>query len=98
MVVNVVTVAVHVRVLIRRCVPLRGMDAAEVERAEQDQHQRDAKLQAHPELFRNDNAEKNNRPADDEQRQAVTDAPEDAGPGRVRMLRWRLTIVVTATT
>lgn len=55
---------------------------AQVERAEEDEHERDAKLETHPETFGDDDAEKNDGPADDKEGEAMADAPEESGPGR----------------
>ncbi len=57
-------------------------EATQIDHTEQDQHPCDAELQTHPEALRNDDPEKNDRSADDEQREAVSDAPENSGQRR----------------
>ena len=57
-------------------------ERAQIQPAEQNQHQRHAKLKPHPEPLRNDESEKNNRATDNEQRKAVTDSPENSGNRR----------------
>ena len=81
-------IAVQMRVLVDGIVITVGGDifhrakgCAQIERAEQDQHKGDAEFQAHPEALRNHDAEEDDGSANDEQRQAVADAPENSGPG-----------------
>ena len=80
-------VAMPMRMLVDRVVIVSGADIfdrakrrPQVERAEQDQHQGDAKFEAHPEAFRHHNTKEDNCAANDEQGQAVADSPKNPGP------------------
>ena len=59
-----------------RCNPLS--EAGQVENSEQDQHQPDGQLHRQTDPRRNHQVEKNNRSTDCENRDGVTDSPEDS--------------------
>src|SRR6476646_5793058 len=81
-------IAVQMRVLVDGIVITVGGDifhgakgCSQIERAKQDQHKGDAEFQAHSEALRDHDAKEDDGSANNEQRQAVSDSPENSGPG-----------------
>lgn len=72
---SVDVIAVLMRMLVRRDISKR----AQIKKSENDEHERDAEFQTHTDALGDDDAEENNRAANYEQREAVTDSPENSG-------------------
>ena len=75
MMVNVI--AVLMRMIVRDMANF-AFEAAQIEKAENDEHERDTEFQTHADAFGNDDAEQNDRAANNEQREAVTDSPKNS--------------------
>ena len=62
-------------------------EGSQVQPAEQNQHQRHAKLESHSESLRNDEAKQNDRPTDNQQSNAVADSQKTPVSAALAMLR-----------